>query len=448
MTAPILIVEQATDRPAEDAMAAGALAGFLKEAGVTEIGFVRLNSPDREFAQLGAREHATAYGALVANGMIWAERALGRDLGPDSDCTVAALQVERPSLLAVNPNVLPQSDRDALVGRAAAMRVQVSPRGVAFVLATEADGVRREIGALGRDGYGRPILDLRDPEGLLAHFHAGRPTARPANSALSAWGPVLVVVGEESYHRDVYPALLAALGDAADALGQTPAVRFVSPRNVAVRDWPNRLAQADGILLPGGPDTTQTAGQVDAAAATLDAGIATLGICLGMQTMTTAFARRRAGLPDAGLEEIDPHARPQVFVRMRSPDGEGRHRLGAKRLRLDADSRLAALLGVETATERLHHRYHLSPELVPVLAGAGLRLAARDCEERIVDAIEAPDHPFFMGLQCHIELSSRNRRAPHPVLTAFLDAARGASRRGSAIAPSAPRCSTTAEDVL
>lgn len=73
-------------------MAAGALAGFLKGAGVSDIGFVRASSPDCDFAQLGAREHATIYGDLVTNGMIWAERALGGDLGADSDCTLAALR--------------------------------------------------------------------------------------------------------------------------------------------------------------------------------------------------------------------------------------------------------------------------------------------------------------------------------------------------------------------
>ena len=402
-------------------MPAGALAGFLRRAGARDIGFVRLHSPGRDFRQLGAREHATAYGSLAPNGMIWAERALGRDLGPESDCVAGELLPDLPTIVAINPNLLSASDLDSVRGLGRKVTIKVTRRGEEFVLSLESDGVAREIGVCSRDRYGRPILNLSETGPILQQFHAPGPTPVMTGAAAAADGPELVVVGERSYHRDVYPALLAALGDAGDALRQAPTIRFVSPRGLVMEDWPAKLAGADGVVLPGGPDTTQTAGQVDAAATTLHSGVPTLGICLGMQTMTTAFARRRAGLPAAGLEEIDADARPQIFTRMRDADGEGQHRLGARQLHVDPVSRLAGLLGSPIMTERLHHRYHLALDLEPVLAAAGLRLAARDSAAGIVDAVESPEHPFFLGLQCHVELSSR--QDPHPVLTAFLLAA-------------------------
>src|SRR5687768_807615 len=136
-SAPVLIVEHPTDRPAEDCMPAGALAGFLRRAGATDIGFVRLHSPGRDFRQLGAREHATAYGSLAPNGMIWAERALGRDLGPESDCAAGELLPDIPTIVAINPNLLSASDLDRVRGLGRAMHIKVILRGEEFVLSLE-----------------------------------------------------------------------------------------------------------------------------------------------------------------------------------------------------------------------------------------------------------------------------------------------------------------------
>jgi CTP synthase (UTP-ammonia lyase) len=226
------------------------------------------------------------------------------------------------------------------------------------------------------------------------------------------------LVGAESDHRHVYPAALVALGDAGDAEGIDIDVRFVRPLALRPQDVDAVLEDVDGLLLPGGSDMANVPGQILMAAGALRRRTPTIGLCLGMQTMTTAVAQSALGSEDANLAEADPSAPIKTFTPLSEEPSLPPHRLGEKKVVVVEGSRLGDILGAAMSV-RCNHRFRLNPELGPVLRAAGLVVSAHDASGQIADAIELAGHPFYFGLQGHPELSGRSD-APHPLIRAFV----------------------------
>lgn len=439
---PVLVVEHATPRPAEDSLIAGELLAAWAHAagGQREPRLARLRGSKQEMNPPGSTEHATADGALVANGFLWPERALGRPVGSASDEILGTGQrAAGPEVIAFNPVLFPNSSKEelrtAIDDRAwGAIWIEVKPTGSRFQAVTaDESGESRLVGEWVRDRYGRPVglLTPSLPETVMHELPSrdvksvsSTNTAVPKVSA----EPRLVLVGEPEYHRAVYPAVLAAIGDASDALGFAPIVEIISPRNLGPDALDAIVATADGLLLPGGSDLGQVAGQISLATAALARNVPTLGICLGMQSMTLAVARSRAGLPGADLEEVNPQSRPCMFTRLRTAEGIPEHRLGDRTIEVQPRTRLAALYGRNHAIERLNHRYKLNQSELPALKEGGLTVGAMSDDAVVIDGVECTTHPFFIGLQGHPELSSRAEK-PHPLLLGFLGSAAKASRR-------------------
>jgi CTP synthase len=260
-------------------------------------------------------------------------------------------------------------------------------------------------------------LPMRDRFGRLEPV-GQRPGPLPGHRVCVA------VVGSETDHRDVNPATLAALGDAADAAGLVLDVVFIPPAEATDDRVASLIADVEGIVLPGGASMANVPGQIRIAEAALRAGTPTVGLCLGMQTMTTAVIRRELRRADANLAEVDPHAAVKTFVPLVGEEPD-RHRVGEQAIVTAAGSRLYALLGPK-GTIRSNHRYKLNSELIGTLQSAGLAVTARDTSGAIAEGVELSGHPFFVGMQGHPELKSRSG-APHPLLKAFLEAV--ASRR-------------------
>lgn len=444
-----LVVDHETDLPAEDCLVAAEIAGVLARAGAAGEAprFVRLRGRGREFSQPGSAEHVTAYGALVANGLVWAERALGRplDLSADEEPGSAGSSAS-PEVIAFNARLFPveliMQLRQALVkrtGPALWIRVETAGGNLAPVLVSDAGATVRPLGVWHRDGFGRlvPRSSADLPEEIFEHLGLrvagaghGRlpaPTFSAGPAATSGGSPRILVVGEPLHLQLVYPSVLAVLGDAADSVRLSPAVQIVSPRGLSAADCRHLLRTVDGVVLPGGSDMGEARGQIRAATAALELGVPTVGLCLGMQTMAAAVARSRAGLADGDLEEVNPLAPTFVVKRLRGEDQRPYHRLGAQTVRIRPGTRLAEIYRRAEVTERLNHRYHLNLDILPALEAAGLTANAVSADGRVVDGIEYGAHRFFLGLQGHPELSSRPD-APHPLVCAFLVSAAGAGR--------------------
>ena len=251
-------------------------------------------------------------------------------------------------------------------------------------------------------------LTLRDDQQTLLALTADRygrwdETASPPAQASVRIG----LIGREADHRLVYPATLGSLGDAAASLGRELAIDFLPPASLSA-DL-NELAGLDGVVLPGGSSMAAVSGQIRVAQATLASGLATLGLCLGMQSMMTAAVRQQPGCEAAIPAEVAPAAKLHSFI----PFADGRHRCGV----LPFSS---GLIPGDIREMHYNHRYRFNSDLLTALTASGAQVSAQS--DDIVEAVSLPGHPFWHGVQGHPELWSRPD-APHPLFVAFLQAA-------------------------
>ncbi len=328
-----------------------------------------------------ATQHATADGRLVANFVLWADRAgLAWQIAPPDPAALSDL--DDRAVVVVDPGL---AGDDA-------------------------------VAALCRRVRGSDAHDWIVPDGDDAS------EVEPIDS-----GSRIVVVGDADRLHRVYPAVLAALGDAADAAGIAPAVRIVDP-TAAAADPAGVLAGAAGVILPGGADLTQVTGQAALAGAALARDVPVLGLCLGMQSMTLAVARGSGDIAGAALAELDPTAPALLFEPIGGAAGRPAHRLGDVETVVTAgtrlDRRLASAGGPpRRLVERANHRYRLAPRYRSPLRDAGLTVAAADPQGDIDYVVEHEGAACFIGFQGHPELQSRPG-APHPGYALFLDAVR------------------------
>ena len=192
------------------------------------------------------------------------------------------------------------------------------------------------------------------------------------------------------------------------------------------------LDQHDGLLVPGGFGVRGVEGMVEAIRAAREDGVPFFGICLGMQTAIIEFARNVCGLDDSHSSEFAPECDNAVISLMESQqhvtDMGGTMRLGAYPCRLARGSRAAEVYGVAEVSERHRHRYEVSNQYREMFVEHGLRLSGLSPDGQLVEIVEMPAHPWFIGCQFHPELQSRPTR-PHPLFAGFVAAAEGAKRR-------------------
>ncbi|MBI2710191.1 MAG: CTP synthase [Actinobacteria bacterium] len=187
-----------------------------------------------------------------------------------------------------------------------------------------------------------------------------------------------------------------------------------------------RLADLDGIVIPGGFGERGMEGKIAAAGYAREHGIPCLGLCLGLQAMTIEFARNVLGLAGANTTEIDRSTPHPVIDLMESQrdvtDLGGTMRLGAYVAELRAGSRVAAAYGKTVVSERHRHRYEFNPRYRSRFERSELRLSGTSPDNRLVEFIELDGHPFWVGTQAHPELKSRPNR-PAPLFRELIGAA-------------------------
>jgi len=203
------------------------------------------------------------------------------------------------------------------------------------------------------------------------------------------------------------------------------------------KDGIQALEQADGIIIPGGFGERGIEGMILAAEYARENNIPYLGICLGMQAAMIEFARHQAGLENANSTEFDANSAYPVVglitewldtsgqreMRDENSDLGGTMRLGGQKCLLQPDSRVRQLYDEDYIIERHRHRYEVNNQLLPKLEAAGLRVAGRSADEKLVEIIELDDHPWFVGCQFHPEFTSTPRDG-HPLFNSFIQATR------------------------
>jgi CTP synthase len=200
------------------------------------------------------------------------------------------------------------------------------------------------------------------------------------------------------------------------------------------------LSQYHGLLVPGGFGVRGVEGMVEAIRAAREMQLPFFGICLGMQVAIIEFSRHVLGLDDSHSSEFAPECGNPVISLMDSQrevtDKGGTMRLGAYPCRLQRGSRAAEIYGQPEVSERHRHRYEVSNRYRERFIEQGMRLSGLSPDDSLVEMIELPAHPWFVGCQFHPELQSRPLR-PHPLFAGFIAAAH-ARRAAQSQAASAP----------
>jgi CTP synthase len=242
------------------------------------------------------------------------------------------------------------------------------------------------------------------------------------------------IVGKYVAMPDAYLSLMEALRHAGIANDAHVEFEWVSAEELIEGDI-SALKAFDGILVPGGFGVRGIEGKVRAAQFAREAKIPYLGICLGMQIAVIEFARHVAGLKGANSTEFDPYTPFPVIdlmpEQLEVEDLGGTMRLGDWPMQVLEGTTLARLYDVHSGAnivhERHRHRFEVNPSYVDTLKQAGMVVSGvtpgmKGRGEGLVEAIELPEHPFFVGLQSHPEFSSRLMR-PSPPFTGFIAAA-------------------------
>ncbi len=236
----------------------------------------------------------------------------------------------------------------------------------------------------------------------------------------------IAVVGKYSEHRDAYKSIYEALDHA--GVHNRATIRIQRVHSEAVeREGPERLlAGVDGILVPGGFGERGIEGKVEAIRFARERGIPFFGICLGMQCAVAEFARSVVGLERANSTEFDKDSPNPVICLLNEQktitDKGGTMRLGAQPTCLAADSQAAACYGASSISERHRHRYEFNNAYREQFTTAGMKFAGTSPDGALVEVIELPDHPWFVGVQYHPEFKSQPTKA-HPLFAGFVAAA-------------------------
>ena len=220
---------------------------------------------------------------------------------------------------------------------------------------------------------------------------------------------------------DTYISVIEALKAAAWQEKVNLDLQWVSAEDVTTED----LSDLDGILVPGGFGKRGVEGKVQAATYALESKKPYLGLCLGLQVAVIAAARR-GGLVDANSAEFDPNTKHDVVYIMKGQAGKestgGTLRLGDYEAILVGDSKVAEVYGTPSITERHRHRYEVNQTYKKDIEAGGLRISGVSPDKKLVEFVEAREHPFFVATQAHPEFKSRPSR-PHPLFVGFIQAA-------------------------
>jgi CTP synthase len=239
----------------------------------------------------------------------------------------------------------------------------------------------------------------------------------------------IALVGKYVQLEDAYLSVSEALRHAASLKGATVEIDWIDSERIeddAGGEVRGRLERADGILIPGGFGGRGIEGKIAAAQVARERGIPYLGICLGMHVAVAEFARHVAGMEGANSTEMDVET-PYPVIDLLPEQKEvanlgGTMRLGADPIKLHEGSKVREIYGEAVVYERHRHRYEVNNLLRKRLEAAGLRASGTSPDERLVEVIELPEHPFFVASQFHPEFKSRPER-PAPLFREFVAAA-------------------------
>ena len=280
-------------------------------------------------------------------------------------------------------------------------------------------------------------------EFVVKRFHFDVPEAD-----LSDWEQVLYqqanttgevtigMVGKYVELHDAYKSVNEALKHGGLKNRLQVHIKYIDSEDVEVKGV-SVLEGLDAILVPGGFGKRGVEGKILAAKYARENNIPYLGICLGMQVALIEYARNVAHMDNANSTEFDPNTKYPVValitewkdesgkVEKRSDKSDlgGTMRLGGQLCHLQKDSLVRKLYGKDGIVERHRYCYEVNYNLMRQFTDAGLKIAGLSTDNKLVEIVENPNHPWFIGVQFHPEFTS-NPRSGHPLFTGFIKAAK------------------------
>tara|TARA_B100001741_G_scaffold121151_2_gene99905 strand:- start:775 stop:2421 length:1647 start_codon:yes stop_codon:yes gene_type:complete len=273
----------------------------------------------------------------------------------------------------------------------------------------------------GLDDFLCDILQINSPDPDLEKW------GNLVTKVRSATGSVRVgLIGKYVTLIDAYLSVVESLNHAGIHAGTNVEIDWIQAEDVEGLLAAGRLKDLDGIVVPGGFGERGIEGKIAAVGYARMNEIPCLGLCLGMQVMTIEYARNVLGLADAHSTEFNPTTLNPVIDLMESQrevtDMGGTMRLGAYIAELVEGSQVANAYGKTVVSERHRHRYEFNPKFRQKFDDSDFVCSGESPDGRLVEFIELPTHPFWVGTQAHPEFKSRPDR-PAPLFEAFISAA-------------------------
>jgi CTP synthase len=381
---------------------------------------------------------------------IEAMRELAYEEGPNSSCFVALTYILEPQTLGE------QKSKAAQLGIKQLMQCGIQPDIIACRAASPATKkVRQKISVYSNVPFER-IVSLPDSasiymipamlreEGL--DFKVAkllkiedRINLRHERKAWAKWcdftdrivsdrRPVNIgITGKYTSVRDSYASIINALEHAGIALGCDVKIKWIETTGITDANVDKHLADVDGIIVPGGFGSRGSEGKITCVKYARENNLPYLGLCLGFQMAVIDFARNVCGLKDAGSTELDAKCSEPVIdilPEQKKIEGLGGNmRLGGRDIELKANTMAWKLFGkMDSVRMRFRHRYEVDPRYIERLEKAGMVFSGKAPDQPIMQILELPSHPYFMGTQAHPCLTSRPLR-PQPMFVGLVAAA-------------------------
>lgn len=237
----------------------------------------------------------------------------------------------------------------------------------------------------------------------------------------------IAVVGKYTSNGDAYKSINEALIHAGIPNNSKVNITWIESDTFENGTSPAEMLEGiDGIVVAPGFGARGIEGKIEAIQYVREKGIPFLGICLGLQMAVIEFSRNVCGLEGANSEEMDENAAYPVIHLLPEQkdvvDKGATMRLGACPCNIVNGTLAAKLYGSSKISERHRHRYEVNNDYREKLSEHGMVISGVSPDYRLVEMVELPEHPFFIGTQAHPEFKSRPNR-PHPLFRGLVKAA-------------------------
>ena len=381
---------------------------------------------------------------------IEAMRELAYEEGPGSCCFVGLTYILEPKTLGE------QKSKAAQLGVKQMMQMGIQPDIIACRAGNPvSEKARQKISVFSNVPFER-VISLEDSSSIYTipsvlrecglDFEVlrmlrieDRINLRTERNQWSKWCDFIDGIGAEKYKvtigitgkytsvRDSYASILNAIEHCDIALGCKVNVKWIETTDITDASAADQLNDVDGIIVPGGFGLRGLDGKIACIKYARENNLPYLGLCLGFQAAVIEFARNVCGMKDADSSEVNSNCSEAVIdilPEQKKIEGLGGNmRLGGRDVQIKPNT-LASKLFSKAATVRMRfrHRYEVDPRYIAQLEDAGMVFSGKAPDQPIMQILELPTHPFFMGTQAHPCLTSRPLR-PHPMFIGLVDAA-------------------------